>query len=74
MNLLEILPLHELEDEEGLPVRLLQPVDGGDVRVIEGGEEMGLPLEAPEALGILCDLGGKTLMATSRPRFVAVAR
>jgi len=56
--LLEVLALDELEREEGLPARLLEPVDGGDRRVVEGGEEVGLAAEAREALriGIEIDL------------------
>ena len=59
--LLEVLPLDELEGEEGLPVGLLEPVDRGDVRVVEGGEEVGLALEAPQALFVLRHLGRQHL-------------
>ena len=51
--LLEVLALDQLEGEEGLAVRLLEPVDRGDVRVVERGEEVRLALEAREALGVL---------------------
>src|SRR5262245_2639617 len=44
---LERLALHELEDEEAGPVlRLLEAVDGADIRMVERGEEPGLGLEA----------------------------
>jgi len=66
--LLEILALDELEGQEGLAVGLLEAVDGGDVRVVQGREEVALALEAAESLG------GRTLMPTSRSRFVSVAR
>ena len=73
--LLEVLALHQLEGEEGLPVGLLETVDGGDRRVVEGGEEVGLPLEPTQALGVLATTsGGRTLIATSRSRFTSVAR
>ena len=51
--LLGALPLHELEGEVSFPSGLLEPVDGGDVGVVEGGEKVGLALEAPQALGVL---------------------
>jgi hypothetical protein len=60
-TLLEVLALDELEGEEGLPVGLLEPVDGGDVRVVEGREKVGLALEAAEALRVLHHLGRKHL-------------
>jgi hypothetical protein len=59
--LLEVLALDELEGEEGLAVRFLETVDRGDVRVIQRREEVGLALEAGEALGVLRDLGGEDL-------------
>ena len=51
--LLEVLALDQLEGEEGLAVGFLEPVDGGDVRVVERGEQMRLALEAPQAVGVL---------------------
>ena len=51
--LLEVFALDELESEERLPVGLLEPVDRGDVRVVEGGEKVRLALEAAQALGVL---------------------
>jgi hypothetical protein len=46
------LALDELEHEEAAAVRFLEPVDPGDVRVGEGGEQPRLALEAREAFGI----------------------
>ena len=40
----EVLALDELEDEEELPVRLLEAVDGGDAGVVERREELRLAL------------------------------
>ena len=38
--------------EEPIPIDLLEPVDLRDARVIEGGEDLRLTLEARDALGI----------------------
>ena len=57
----EVLAFDELEDEKGLAVGLLEPVDRCDVRMVEGGEEVGLALEAGEALGVARDLGRENL-------------
>jgi hypothetical protein len=46
----------------------------GDVRVVERGEQLCFTLEAGEALRILRQLGGSTLIATSRSSFASVAR
>jgi hypothetical protein len=59
--LLEVFTHDELEGEEGLSVRFFQTVDGGDVRVVERGEEVRLALETGEALGVLSDLGREDL-------------
>ena len=72
--LLEVLALDELEREEGLAVGLLEPVDGGDVRVVERGEQMRLALEAGEAIGVLRDLGRQHLDRDFAWRLVSVAR
>ena len=72
--LLEVLALDELEGEEGLPVGLLEAVDGGDVRVVEGGEEVGLALEAREPLGVLRHLGRQDLDRDVAAEVVSVAR
>ncbi|MEE8138790.1 MAG: hypothetical protein V3T81_07985 [Thermoanaerobaculia bacterium] len=45
--------LDQLQDEEGLPVGLLQAVDRGDVGMVQGGQELGFPLEASQSLGVL---------------------
>jgi hypothetical protein len=57
----QVLAPHVLEHEEAAAVHLLEAEDGPDVRVVEGGEELGLALEAPEALGVLRDLRGEEL-------------
>jgi len=57
----QILTLDQLQDEEGLAVGLLEAVYGGDVGVVEGGEEVGLPLEPGQPLGVAGHLGRKCL-------------
>ena len=47
------LALDQLHDQEVAAVGLLEPVDGGDVGVVQGGEDARLALEAGQALGVL---------------------
>lgn len=44
------LTLNQLHDDERLPVVLLEPIERGDVRVIDLGEETGLSLESFQSL------------------------
>ena len=46
----------------------------GDVRVVERGEQLGLALEPGEPLGVGANASGSTLIATSRPSLVSLAR
>ena len=57
----EILALDELEHQVRLPVRFLEAVDGGDVGVVERGEDLRLALETSEPLGIARHIGGQHL-------------
>ncbi len=57
----EVLALDELHHERADAVRLLDAVDGGDVRMIERGERLGLAREPGEALGVGGDGGGQDL-------------
>jgi hypothetical protein len=59
--LLQRFALDQLQHQERLTVGLLQPVDRGDVRVVERGEELGLAPEPGETLRIARHLGGKHL-------------
>ena len=43
---------NELEHEEADAARFLEPVDRGDVRMIQGGEDLRLAFEARQALGV----------------------
>ncbi len=48
-------PFNELQ-YEGLNVcRLFEPVDGGDVRMVESGEHPRLALESNQPIGIPCE-------------------
>ena len=40
----------------------------------KGREDLGLPLEAPEPIGVVCEQIGRTLSATSRSRLVSRGR
>ncbi len=51
--LLQRLALDQLHDQEVDAVRLLHLVDAGDVGMVQGGQNLGLALEAGEALRIL---------------------
>src|SRR5467141_4257320 len=48
----ERLPLDELVYEVVRALHVLEPIDAGDVRMVEGGEQLRLALEAREALGV----------------------
>jgi hypothetical protein len=67
-------PFDQLHHERLEPVGLFEPVDGGDVGMIQRGEDFGFALEPREALGIASDRFGQTLIATWRFSFVSVAR
>ena len=55
------LPLDQLEDEIGRAVDQLESVDRAHVRVVEGGEQARLPLEAPQAGRIVAEVVGHRL-------------
>jgi len=62
------LTVDELHGEEVDPVRLLDGVDGDDPGVVEGGERLGLPLEALEALRTRGHLGRQHLEGDPSPK------
>jgi uncharacterized lipoprotein YmbA len=64
--------MHELEHQVVSPVRLLEAVDGGDVRVVQRGERARLAVEARQAAWLARELGS-TLMATLRPSLPSCA-
>ena len=55
--LVERRPFDELHDEGSRSAALLEAEDRGDVGVVELGEQLGLALEAGEALGVLGEGG-----------------
>ena len=57
----EGLALGDLHDQEALAVHVLDAVDAGDVGVGQRGEDLGLAVEALEALGVLGEALGKDL-------------
>ena len=64
----------QLEDQRGHAIGFFQSVDRADVRVIERGEQARFAREAGAAFGIGGKLGGRILMATSRPSLLSRAR
>jgi hypothetical protein len=54
-------PLDQLHHQETLLAHVLQAVEGRDVRMVEGGEELGLALEAGEAGLVPLHAGGERL-------------
>ena len=45
-------PLHQLQHQRPRPLGFLDAVDGGDVRVVQAGQDLRLPLEPGEAVWI----------------------
>ena len=45
-------PLHQLQHQRPRPLGLLDTVDGGDVGMVEAGEDPRLPLEPGEAIRV----------------------
>ena len=60
-SLRERLALDQFEDEESQTLVFLEIVDGGNVGMIERGQNFGLTLEAAYAFGIVAELLGKNL-------------
>src|SRR2546425_9329779 len=57
----ERLPLQQFHGDEGSPIGLVDFVDRADVRVVQRGRSLGLPLETAEGLRIVSKLFGKEL-------------
>ena len=53
--LVEPLSGDKLHREESHPSRLVEPVDGGDVRVVQRGQDLRLPIEPREPLRVGAD-------------------
>ena len=59
--LLQRLALEQLHRNEVLPLMLVDVVDGADVRMIQGGGRLGLPLESLQRMAVLGQLFGQEL-------------
>lgn len=57
----ECLALHELHDEGGRAIRLFEMVNSRDVRVIQGGEDLGFACEPRDAITIEREVGWQKL-------------
>jgi hypothetical protein len=55
----ERLALDELEDERRHAIRFLKPVDDGDVRMVQGGNDLCLALEARDRSGSPTKMSGR---------------
>ena len=53
--------LDELQDERGFPIGVFQPVNGGDVGMVQRGEELRFALEAGQPIGIAGEEVGQDL-------------
>ena len=60
----EILALDQLHDERVRAGRFLEPVDRGDVRMVQRGERLRLAFEPRDASGSAANASGRTLIAT----------
>jgi hypothetical protein len=60
-QLVQAVSLDMGHGEEVNPVRLLDREDGDDIRVIEGGQGPGLPLQALQTVGIAGQIGRQDL-------------
>ena len=67
-------PFDEFHHEGFDAVGFLEPVDGGDVGMIERGEDFRFALKASQPSGSAASDGGRILMATWRFSLVSVAR
>jgi hypothetical protein len=52
-------PLQQFHGDEGLPIGLIDFMDTADVRVVQRGCSLGLPLETAESLCVAGEFVGK---------------
>ena len=57
--------LHQLQDERVHALRVFQPVNGADIRMIERREDLSFTLEAGESTGVQRKFGRKDLQGDS---------
>ena len=65
----ESLPLKQLHGDEGSPIGLVDLVDRADVRVVQGGRSLCLPLKATEGLRVVGEFVGKELQGDVATEF-----
>ncbi len=59
----ERLPLQQFHGDEGSPIDLVDFMDRADVRVVQRGRRLGLPLEAAEGLCVVGEFFRKELQS-----------
>jgi hypothetical protein len=64
----EVLARHQLKHEKPPGTVLFDAVDGGDVGVVERGDQLGLALEALQALGVGCERLGQKFECDLAPQ------
>ena len=55
------LSLQQFHRDKGSPIGLINLVDGADVRMVQSGGSLGLPLETAESLCVMGEVVGKEL-------------
>ena len=70
----QIVALDEFHHERVHAAGFFQAVDGGDVRMIQRGEDFGFALKPREPVGVVRERSGRILIATSRFSLVSRAR
>ena len=70
----EGVSLDDLQHQRVDAVHVLDAVNGGDVRMVQGRQEPCFPLEPARRSGSLVKRAGNTLIATSRPSAGSRAR
>jgi len=60
-EVLESLTLKQFHGDEGSPIRVVDFVDGADVRVVQRRRSLGLPLKTAEGLCVVGEFFGKEL-------------
>ena len=60
-------PLDQLQDQRPDAIRLLQAVDGADVRMVQRGQHLGFPLEPRQPIGV-----GRERLGQHLQRHVAI--
>ena len=70
----EILALDQLHHEGFHAVRVLQPVNGGNVRIIQSGEDFRFALKARQSVGVRRQRRWEDLDGNLTLRLVSVAR